>query len=635
MALLGAQLEMGTRPAAASTVVPQISSSLSVTGLSVSARVSISGTQGIPGTLWWNIHGPASTGPDGSCDSASYSTSSTPNATLSIAGDGSYLLPAHLVRVPGCYSYSLSLVGGYSTLVHLDPWTGGPKVAVGLSPQLALKVHVASGEATGTAIILGSAGTHNVLSWSLRGPSPRPADGACSDADFSTAAIMASGQVQTIGDSKVALPAEALGGPPACFSYGATLQGPLLATGSQVPLGRPDAVLSTFKGSLGSVFVSPESIVSWTAGRLSDPSSASYQLSLMRSVHIGRVILQNAAGVIDGSGTPDQISTAYPAPLSLAAAPPDSVASYGRAVVTRSTAYSANLSKTFKAPDEVQTMLAAGDVTGMRVALGLMDGRGLYALPTSLTQTDCVISPSCPPTAWMSRMLAYSEQTALEMAPKTLGHRSFSGWYLPMEFSSAGWTSAAAQSDLQYLYGTLSRFLAELTPGAQITIAPFVTLAAGSEALPATPSCPSDNRLAAGITSIPAYDTPCGLMGQLADLLRSSAISELLLQDGMGDQAFAPYHAMAPGELPLWVAAVDEAAQAASIDRGIQIEASMVADLYPRPGSSPDMAAVLQDLSTYQNAMARQSGFSWISLNPRNPANASSWATYRSWVSSL
>jgi len=626
---------IGALPAAASIVSPTLSAQALVVGRTISAQVQVNGTQGLPGTLWWNLHGPESAGAGGGCGSASFSVSSTPNATVPVSGDGTYSVPPLVESIPGCYGYSFSLTGPYSSQVQIDPWSGGPKAAVNIIPKVAFNARAQAGQTVASVIIVGTANTHNSFSWSLKGPAARPTESSCADASYSGTALVAAGQFTVLGDATVDLPHVSLGTTPGCFSYRGVLSGSKLAQAVPVAMGRVDAVVSTYKATLEAVFVAPQTMTSWDSGSATDSDSAAWELAQMKSLKIGTVLLQNAAGVIDASaGGSDAISTAYPAPSTLATAPAGSIASFGSATVSRATAFSANLSEEVPSPDEVTTLLHAGDVTGVKVVIGLLDGRGLYDQPTSVTQTRCVISASCLPTAWMTRMVAYSEQVALEITPKLAGHASFDGWYLPMEFSSAGWSSLAAQSDLRYLYGSISSFLSALTPNKEVVIAPFLTLTAGSEALPATPNCPSGGALTAGSTSILAYNTPCALKGELSYILQGSTITTVLLQDGMGDTASSPYHPMSFAELPLWATAVEEATQQAELIRGTQIESGMIADLYPRPGSSSTFASVLANLAVYEDATGNATGFSWQSLSPKDTANQMNWSIYSSWVSS-
>jgi hypothetical protein len=377
------------------------------------------------------------------------------------------------------------------------------------------------------------------------------------------------------------------------------------------------------------VFVSPGWINHWNNGSPNGMGTADWELSQMKAAGIRRVILQNAAGVVDGrNGAPDVVTTAYPAPAAQPSSPGFGGASFGGSTVERSTAYDASLRSASSSTDEVGVLLNAGDATSTQVSIGLINSSGFWDLPSSMTHTDCVISPSCPPTPWLSRQVAYAEQVALEVWTRARSHPSFAGWYLPMEFSSSGWTSPAARSDLLYLYGSISGFLSQLSPGQPITVAPFVTLLASSSSLPAVPGCPWSGALVAGTTVTDAYDTPCGLMGQLVELLSKTKITEVLLQDGLGDPATAPWIPMTADVLGMWTSAVQMAVSAASALRGETLVAGSVSDLYTRSNSVPGGTTLVSNLSIPGHSSTDLAGFSWGSLDPAFQGGQAALAAY-------
>gem|GEM_PF-3408909 len=285
--------------------------------------------------------------------------------------------------------------------------------------------------------------------------------------------------------------------------------------------------------------------------------------------------------------------------------------------------------------DEVTTLLDAGVATGERVLLGLTNGQGVYDEPTTVTQTRCVIAPTCPPTTWMRNQVAYAEQVALEMAAMARSKSSFGGWYLPLEFESAAWTSPSARSDLAYIDGQISDFLAQLTPGKSIIVSPYIDQIASSNTLPASPSCPWESQVHVGQTVSPAFDTPCGFMGDVTALLAHSSITGVWLQNGLGDVKNAPCVTMTEEQTPAWQSATVMATEAASAATKRTIFSGAVLDLYTTtntPISSASLAENLGELSTSAGTLA---GYSWSQLDPSIAANQPTWTAFKKIVASL
>lgn len=731
-------------PATLFQVTPQLSVTPRLVGRSLSATASVTGTIGLAGTLWWNVHGPAAP-VDGSCASAVWSISSTPNQIIAIKASGPVSIPATTLPGAGCYAYSLTVLGPYSSSPSLHPGSGSPPVLLAINPSLSgrtvtvangsvhggigvtgtlgvggeldwflagpvtagpsgtcsdadwssaplikwgsvmvtgdgvattqdepvtvpgcysylailrsadyttwpslglgpsnatgllratpvvgMTVDRKGGTATGSVEVVGTAGVASTVSWRLVGPVAAPRSGRCTNVSFAGAPTIASGSKDLVGDATVSTAAEPIAAASSCYSFTATVRAPQLAASVSVPAGRADAVVSSTSPLLSGVFVSPTYINSWSTAK------ATTALTNMKAIGLTTVVLQNAAGIIDGSGsTPDQVLTAYPAPSSEPPSPGYGIASFGSATVKRSSAYSPDLQLVSPSNDEVTTLLDAGVATGERVLLGLTNGQGVYDEPTTVTQTTCVIAPTCPPTTWMRNQVAYAEQVALEMAAMATSKSSFGGWYLPLEFESAAWTSPAARSDLAYFDGQISDFLAQLTPGKSIIVSPYIDQIATSRTLPASPSCPWGSQVDAGQAVIPAFDTPCGFMGDVTALLEHSSITGVWLQDGLGDVKTAPYETMTEAEIPAWQSAIVMAAEAASAATKRTIFTGAVLDLYTTantPISSASLAENLGELSTSAGTLA---GYSWSQLDPSVSANLATWTAFKKLITSL
>ena len=493
-------------------------------------------------------------------------------------------------------------------------------------PELSLVTSTQSGSISATAIVLSTSGSKGTLTWKLVGPVARPSSGACDRARYTGAATVTSGTLSMTANTKANIPARSVGTTKGCFSYIASLSG---ISANTIAAGESDAVASTYATTLSTMFLPAGWINGWTVGSSTQSGSATWELTQLKNAGINRVILQNATGVVGGtSGANDTIYTAYPAPATAISSPGYGSPSWGAATVVRGTAYQASLQQTFATTDEVGTLLSAGDATGSQVVIGLSDDHGLFTQPQTAIQTTCVISPSCQPTAWLSNEVSYAEQSALEVWAEASTHTSFAGWYLPLELSSSAWTSPAAVSDFNYLDGSISNFLHQLTPNATITVSPFVTATSTSSSLPATPNCPWNSSLTEGATVTSAFNTPCGFMGQMRSLLENSSITEVLLQDGLGDNATSPYISMTPAMLPSWVNAVGEAAAAATTARGVAVSDGIDADLYSTAGTALTGSQIVSDLRIPNNSTSDLAGFSLSEMDPEWTSTATVWASY-------
>lgn|GEM_PF-2236646 len=131
-------------------------------------------------------------------------------------------------------------------------------------------------------------------------------------------------------------------------------------------------------------------------------------------------------------------------------------------------------------------------------------------------------------------------------------------------------------------------------------MAPYIDQVATSSIIPASPSCPWASQIQVGQTVIPAFDTPCGFMGDLTALLTHSSITGVWLQDGLGDLKNPPYVTMTNAQVPAWQSATVMAAGAASAATGRTIFSGAVLDLYTtsnEPISSSSLVVSLGQLS--------------------------------------
>lgn len=229
----------------------------------------------------------------------------------------------------------------------------------------------------------------------------------------------------------------------------------------------------------------------------------------------------------------------------------------------------------------------------------------------------------------MKRQVDYAEQVALEVYQLARGHGSFAGWYLPLEFAPSAWATPGAISDLVYLYGEISTFLGRLSPNLPITIAPYIDPLPASAALPAFPGCEPWSNTVIGTRTISPWATPCQARAQLERILSRTGVTEVLLQDGLGDPKPPPYVVMTPRMLRRWVTATVEAASTASTLRNEPVSAGLVTDLYARDAYDVTPAQLYQALTVSAGATPATTGFCWAHLDPSMPVNGTIWTAFR------
>jgi uncharacterized repeat protein (TIGR01451 family) len=85
---------------------PSISTEINSDG--VSDDVTVTGTEGLEGTLTWTLLGPVPVGPGGNCDDADWSSAPVfETGTVTVAGDGTVVTaPSNSPTAGGCYSYA-------------------------------------------------------------------------------------------------------------------------------------------------------------------------------------------------------------------------------------------------------------------------------------------------------------------------------------------------------------------------------------------------------------------------------------------------------------------------------------------------------------------------------------------------
>lgn len=181
------------------------------------------------------------------------------------------------------------------------------------------------------------------------------------------------------------------------------------------------------EGRLSGTFVQPSLIDGWS------DSSLNAELTMMKNLHMGQLIIQWTANTRDNQSSGKK-TTIYPTLLS------------GYTQTTRT--------------DVVGRSLAAADAAGVAVYLGLQvndDWWTKYATDATWLQTEANATVAIGQELWT----------------KYGSHPSLKGWYLALESENAHFSDAVSQTNLTNFYRTTTRALHGLSSGLPVAIAPF------------------------------------------------------------------------------------------------------------------------------------------------------------------
>ena len=201
---------------------------------SVSDTVTITGTGGAPGTLTWHLVGPVPP-TNNSCDLASFENAPiTATGTLAVSGDGPLTVGPATLGTGGCYSWAYELLGtvypyeasllagGANEQTTVTPYP--PRITTTASTAVALDGSWSIADAIVVdSIPLGDLTPPSPLIWTLYGPVPLD-NGSCRDADFTTAAVVATGSIAIVapGNGTYTTPSTTVSAP-GCYSFGIAL----------------------------------------------------------------------------------------------------------------------------------------------------------------------------------------------------------------------------------------------------------------------------------------------------------------------------------------------------------------------------------------------------------------------------
>lgn len=181
-------------------------------------------------------------------------------------------------------------------------------------------------------------------------------------------------------------------------------------------------------------------------------------------------------------------------------------------------AFHPNPSEAGRTGSPLESILAAADEARMRVLVGLAHDSRYW---------DEIRAESAPLGDYLRRLESRSLAAAQRMTSLLAAHRSFEGWYLPLEVDDVNWVDPVRRGLLfEHLRG-LSEQLRRIEPAARIALSGF-----------------SNARI-----------DPRGFESFWHGLLASApAIDVVLLQDGVGA------HKLDIAEVPLYMAAAGKAA---------------------------------------------------------------------------
>lgn len=253
------------------TVTTAVSADAVTPGDPFSDTIVVGNTGSGSGEIAWELHGPVTPAPDGTCDGVDWSGAPLlDSGTIAFAGDGRQTTPSSSPRRAGCYGYTATVTGEeFSGPVTSPLGSAGEVVLVRpatITTQVSSLRIAPGGTVTDVVELSGTGGGAGLIEWSLVGPLAAAADGTCSGLDWSGAATADSGVIAVSGDGRY----ETRPSSPAadgCYSYvqrltaisaggpSASLAG---APNETVYVGRPTVVTT----------VSAPSIV--TGGTLSD-----------------------------------------------------------------------------------------------------------------------------------------------------------------------------------------------------------------------------------------------------------------------------------------------------------------------------------------------------------------------------
>ena len=229
----------------APTITTATSSPVVTPGAVISDHVTIAGTGGGTGSLAWQLLGPVPTPSAGCADATFTAAPIAASGTVATSGDETLTTGPVTVTGVGCFAWSDVLTPtttpGFSGPVTSSSDTNEiTEVALHVT-SLATHAHLRGSGATSTlsdtVTITGLHGVSSTLTWTLLGPVATPS-GGCSDVDWSTAPIAATGSLVVTGDGVVETPATTVPDT-GCYSFDESLSATASTSASHTAPGEP------------------------------------------------------------------------------------------------------------------------------------------------------------------------------------------------------------------------------------------------------------------------------------------------------------------------------------------------------------------------------------------------------------
>ncbi len=229
------------------TVVTATSSALLHPHASVTDSVTLSGTDGLAGTVAWALVGPVAPAADGTCTGVSWAGAATAaTGTTPVTADGTVATGPATVGTVGCYSWADQVSGAN--------FLGATTVAAGAAgevllvqpfqPTLTTTATLAGASFRDTITVAGSglgiapgSPASAALTWTLLGPAPS-INGGCAQVDWTSQPVLASGVLDVTGDGNYTTPPTTLTAP-GCYTFFEHLASTTESTASSTRPGDP------------------------------------------------------------------------------------------------------------------------------------------------------------------------------------------------------------------------------------------------------------------------------------------------------------------------------------------------------------------------------------------------------------
>jgi len=231
------------------TLATQVSSDDLNPGESITDRITIGDADAVNGSLEWVLYGPIDVDTATDCDGVDWSEAPVADqGGFPISGTGEYETDPTTLSDFGCYGYEVTIDSpGFDGPVT-SPAGSANEIAIirRLQPTVSTAVSSAritpGGSVTDRITIGGTENRPGTIEWSLVGPVAPDADWTCNTVDWSDAAAVDQGTLDTTGNGQYETPSTTLpdGG---CYGYVVTIGGEEIGGSANSPAGSPNEVV--------------------------------------------------------------------------------------------------------------------------------------------------------------------------------------------------------------------------------------------------------------------------------------------------------------------------------------------------------------------------------------------------------